>query len=54
MALTIVAVVVLVFGFVAGTTAALVAGGVALAFFVVQWVVVPTRLLGRMRGRAGR
>ena len=53
MALTIVAVVVLVFGFVAGTTAALVAGGVALAFFVLQWVVLPARLLGRVEGRSG-
>ena len=54
LALTIVAVVVLVFGFVAGTTAALVAGGVALAFFVLQWVVLPARLLGRVEGRSGR
>src|SRR6478736_42658 len=48
------AVVVLVFGFVAGTTAALVAGGVALAFFVLQWVVLPARMLGRVEGRSGR
>jgi hypothetical protein len=54
LALTIVAVVFLVFGFVAGTTAAVVAGVVALAFFVVQWVVVPSRLLGRMEGRSRR
>src|SRR6478609_3314164 len=54
LALTIVAVVVLVFGFVAGTTAALVAGGVALAFFVLQWVILPARLLGRVEGRSGR
>jgi hypothetical protein len=51
LALTIVAVVVLVFGFVAGTTAGVVAGVAAMAFFVVQWVVVPTRLLGRMQRR---
>jgi hypothetical protein len=54
LALTIVAVVVLVFGFVAGTTAAVVAGVIALAFFVVQWVVVPARLLGRLGDRSGR
>ena len=54
LALTIVAVVVLVFGFVAGTTAALVAGGLALAFFVLQWVILPARLLGRVEGRSGR
>ena len=54
LALTIVAVVVLVFGFVAGTIAAVVAGVVALAFFVVQWVVVPARLLGRLESRSGR
>jgi hypothetical protein len=52
LALTIVAVVVLVFGFVAGTTAAVVAGVVAVAFFVVQWVVVPSRLRGRVAGRS--
>ncbi|MEP6648760.1 MAG: DUF6328 family protein [Lapillicoccus sp.] len=54
LALTIVAAVVLVFGFVAGTTAALVAGIVALVLFVVQWVVVPSRLLGRLEERSGR
>jgi len=54
LALTIVAVVVLVFGFVSGTTAAVVAGVVALAFFVVQWVVVPARLLGRLERRYGQ
>ena len=54
LALTIVAVVVLVFGFVAGTTAAVVAGVVAIAFFVVQWVVVPSRLLGRVERRPDR
>jgi Flp pilus assembly protein TadB len=54
LALTIIAVVVLVFGFVAGTTAAVVAGVVALAFFVVQWLVVPARLLGRLQRRADR
>jgi hypothetical protein len=54
LAITIVAVVVLVFGFVAGTAAAVVAGGVAAAFFVFQWVVVPARLLGRLEERAGR
>ena len=53
LALTIVAVVVLVFGFVAGTTAAVIAGGVAIAFFVVQWVVVPARLLGRLKELSG-
>lgn len=54
LALTIVAVVVLVFGFVAGTIAAVLAGGLAAAFFVFQWVVVPSRLLGRVEDRAGR
>ena len=54
LALTIVAVVVLVFGFVAGTTAAVVAGVLALAFFVVQWVVVPARMLGRLERRSGQ
>ena len=54
LAITIVAVVVLVFGFVAGTTAAVLAGGLAAAFFVFQWVVVPSRLLGRLEERAGR
>jgi len=54
LALTIVAVVVLVFGFVAGPTAALVAGAIALVFFVIQWVVVPARLLGRVENRSGR
>jgi hypothetical protein len=54
LALTIVAVVYLVFGFVAGTTAAVVASGVALVFFVLQWVVMPSRLLGRMEGRSRR
>ena len=52
--LTIVAVVVLVFGFVAGTTAAVVGGVVALGFFVVQWVVVPARMLGRLERRPGQ
>ncbi|HEU4997871.1 MAG TPA: DUF6328 family protein [Lapillicoccus sp.] len=54
LALTIVAVVVLVFGFVAGTTAAVIAGAVASVFFVVQWVVLPARLLGRVENRSGR
>jgi hypothetical protein len=54
LALTIVAVVVLVFGFVAGTAAAVVAGAVALVFFVVQWVVLPARLLRRVEGRSER
>jgi hypothetical protein len=54
LALTIVAVVVLVFGFVAGTTAAIVGGLVALGFFVVQWVVVPARMLGRLERRSGQ
>lgn len=54
LALTIVAVVVLVFGFVAGTTAAVVAGVVALAFFVVQWVILPARLLRRLERRSGQ
>lgn len=53
LALTIVAVVVLVFGFVAGPLAATIAGVIALAFFVVQWVVVPARLLGRIGERPG-
>jgi hypothetical protein len=54
LAVTIVAVVVLVFGFVAGTVAAVVGGVLAGAFFVLQWVVVPSRLLGRLEERAGR
>jgi len=54
LAVTIVAVVVLVFGFVAGTAAAVVGGVLAGAFFLVQWVVVPSRLLGRLEERAGR
>jgi len=48
LALTIVTVVVVVFGFVAGPAAAIVAGGAALVFFLVQWVLMPRRLALRL------
>jgi len=51
LALAVVAALTLVFGFVLDVTAGLVAGGVALALFLVLWVVVPLSL-GRSR-RAG-
>ena len=45
--LTLVAVVVLIFGFVMGTATGLVAGGLMAAFFGVVWVALPVRLLNR-------
>src|SRR3954447_27034162 len=45
--LTLVAVVVLIFGFVMGTTTGLVAGALMAAFFGVVWVALPIRLLNR-------
>lgn len=55
LALTIVAVLVLVFGFIVGPTAALVAAGVAVLVFLVLWVLVPASLrrqLGADRSQA--
>jgi hypothetical protein len=51
LALTIVAVVVLVFGFVAGPVGAVAAGVVAALVFLLQWAVVPRRLAARLGGR---
>lgn len=48
LALTIAAVLVLVFGFVVGQTAALVAAGVAVVGFVLLWVVAPVYLRRRL------
>ena len=45
--LTLVAVVVLIFGFVMGTATGLVAGGLMAAFFGVVWIALPVRLLNR-------
>ncbi|MEP6815171.1 MAG: DUF6328 family protein [Marmoricola sp.] len=45
LALTIVSVVVLIFGVVMGTTTGVVAGAVMLLLFVVVWVVLPFRLM---------
>ncbi len=50
LALTIVAAVVVVFGFVSGPVAAVVAGLAASVFFLVQWVLVPRRLARRLAG----
>jgi MFS family permease len=49
--LTLVAVVVLIFGFVMGTVTGLVAGGLMAAFFAVVWVLLPVRLLSRREHR---
>jgi hypothetical protein len=49
LALTVVAAVAVVFGFVAGTAAAILGGAVALVFFLVQWVAVPQRMASRLR-----
>ena len=55
LALTIVAAVTVVFGFVAGPVAAVVSGVAAFAFFLVQWVIVPRRLSRRLlAGAAAR
>lgn len=48
LALTVVAAVTVVFGFVAGPVAAVVSGAAALVFFLVQWVIVPRRLASRL------
>lgn len=48
LALTIVAVVVLIFGVVMGTTTGVVAGAVVLLFFLLVWVVLPWRLMRRI------
>ena len=45
--LTLVAVVVLIFGFVLGTTTGLVAGGLMVLFFATVWVALPWWLLNR-------
>ena len=45
--LTLVAVVVLIFGFVMGTATGLVAGALMAAFFGVVWIALPVRLLNR-------
>ena len=45
--LTLVSVVVLIFGFVLGTVTGLVAGALMVVFFLVVWVAVPVRLLNR-------
>jgi uncharacterized membrane protein YbjE (DUF340 family) len=50
LALAIVAVVALVFGFVAGETVGIVAAALAFLLFLLQWVLVP----GRMRSRLGQ
>jgi Family of unknown function (DUF6328) len=49
LALTIVAVIVLVFGFVVGPGAGVVAGAIAFVFFLVQWLLVPVLLLRRKK-----
>lgn len=54
LALTIVAVVVLVFGFVGGVGWALVAGVLAMTLFVVQWLLVPRALLAHRGPRPRR
>jgi hypothetical protein len=51
LALTIVTVVVLIFGVVKGTTTGVVAGLVMLLFFLLVWVLLPLRLMGR-QGRS--
>jgi hypothetical protein len=47
--LTVVVVLALVYGFVLGATAALLAGGAALVVFVVLWLVVPMVVLRAAR-----
>ena len=51
LSLTIVAVVVLVFGFVLGAAAAVVAGVLALLFFAVQWLVLPAVVRSQLAAR---
>jgi MFS family permease len=51
LSLTMVTVVLLIFGVVLGTTAGLVASGLVLLFFVVFWVAVPLALLAGHRAR---
>jgi hypothetical protein len=48
-ALTVVAVITLVFGFVLGATAAYVVGGTALLIFVLLWLVLPLAVLRHAR-----
>ncbi len=45
--LTLVSVVVLIFGFVLGTLTGLVAGALMAMFFLLVWVAIPVRLLNR-------
>jgi hypothetical protein len=52
--LTVVVVLALVFGFVLGDTAGLVAGGAALVVFVALWLVLPLVVLRRVRPEAGQ
>ena len=52
--LTVVVVLALVFGFVLGDTAGLVAGGAALVVFVALWLVLPLVVLRRARAEAGQ
>lgn len=52
MALTLVTVVVLIFGVVVDDTAGLLAGGVVLVFYALAWVVLPLTLLGRGTAKA--
>jgi hypothetical protein len=52
--LTVVVVLALVFGFVLGDTAGLVAGGAALVVFVALWLVLPLVVLRRARPEAGQ
>ncbi|MEP7035258.1 MAG: DUF6328 family protein [Dermatophilaceae bacterium] len=49
LALTMVAVAMLIFGVVVGTTAGLVASALVLAFFLIVWVVLPAALIRRHR-----
>jgi predicted MFS family arabinose efflux permease len=52
--LTVVVVLALVFGFVLGDTAGLLAGGAALVVFVGLWLVLPLVVLRRARAEDGQ
>ena len=52
--LTVVVVLALVFGFVLGDTAGLVAGGAALVVFVALWLILPLVVLRRARPEGGQ
>jgi hypothetical protein len=52
--LTVVVVLALVFGFVLGDTAGLVAGGAAIVLFVALWLVLPLMVLRRARAEDGQ